>query len=377
MATILMVSVGGPRRASSRLRVHAWKPRLQALGHQVAVVALHPDPGDGPAVSPMEAVLRSRVPRLAAGMTERRFWTGIVAAAQMADAVFLQETVPPRWATDALGKATGRIVFDFSDPIHTATGPGHNARHRLMQRMITNPRLVHMLGAADAVVLENDRIRPFAEQGGARVEVMRGPIDTDFYTPERDDRLAGGDLQGRASASAGDGGDRLPIVGWTGSNVTLRFLEPLVPMLQRIHRERPFRLHTVGLTEAPEFDGLDVVNTPWEMEAEARAVAGFDVALAWLPDTPWTRLRGGAKLLVYMAAGVPVVASPGGIGDQVVSHGREGFLAATDAEWATRLTTLLEDPAMRSRMARDARETAVEQHSYQAYLPLLCELLGL
>lgn len=374
MAKVVMVAVGGPRRASSRLRVHAWKPYLEALGHQVEVFALHPDPGSGPPATGLEAFLRQRAPRLAAGYTEKRFWTGVTAAARGADAVLLQETVPPAWAARDLRNAVGRLVFDFSDPIHTANGPVHSARHRLIQRWITNPRIINLLGLSDGVILENDLITDFAGQGGARVEVMRGPMDTEFYRPrwERDDVPNGG---GRDVADGS--GVAVPIVGWTGSNVTLQFLEPLVPTLQKLHREHPFRLHTVGLTEAPRFDGLDVVNTPWEMEAEARAVAGFDVALAWLPDTEWTRLRGGAKLIVYLAAGVPVVTSPGGIGDQVITPGQQGFVAATETEWAAHLTTLLTDSALRTRMARTARDTAVERHSYEAYLPLLLELLGI
>ena len=361
---VVMVAIGGPRRASSRLRVHAWLPRLDAAGIDTTVFALHPDAGTVAPPGGLLGPLRRRSANLDEALRERSFWDEVIAAARGAAGVFLQETIPPRWATEALRRTVPNFVLDFSDPIHRSGGPGQGLLHRTRHRLITLPRFHALLDAVDAVVLENDDIRDFAGRGGARVEVMRGPMDTDFYRPrgERDDLPVSAD-------------DR-PIVGWTGSDRTLRFLEPLLPTLRRVARDVPFRLHVVGTSAAPDLDGLDVLHTPWEMEAEARAVAGFDVGLAWLPDTPWTRLRGGAKLIVYMAAGVPVVTSPVGIGDQVVTPGREGFLATTDEEWETALRTLLTDPGRRGEMAASARRSAVEQHGYDAVEPLLRELLG-
>ena len=42
-AHVVLVAIGGPRRASSRLRVHAWESRFAAEGVETRIFALHPD----------------------------------------------------------------------------------------------------------------------------------------------------------------------------------------------------------------------------------------------------------------------------------------------------------------------------------------------
>src|SRR5690606_7142604 len=61
------------------------------------------------------------------------------------------------------------------------------------------------------------------------------------------------------------------------------------------------------------------------------------------------------KVLQAMAMGCPVVTTPTGLQGNPARHGKEVFVGRTDAELAHHCITLLRDPALRSRVARDAR----------------------
>jgi glycosyltransferase involved in cell wall biosynthesis len=113
----------------------------------------------------------------------------------------------------------------------------------------------------------------------------------------------------------------------------------------------------------------------WQRETEPQQVGEFDVALSYLPESTWTRARGGGKLFVYMAAGVPIVSSYFGIGDQVIRHGENGLLAKTNDDWYVALKSLIMDANLRRQLGNSAREEAVRFYSYQAYLPFMVSVI--
>jgi len=86
----------------------------------------------------------------------------------------------------------------------------------------------------------------------------------------------------------------------------------------------------------------------------------MDIGLMPLPDTDWTRMKGGYKLLQYMSAGIPCVASPVGINQSIVKIGQSGFLASTTEEWYLTLEKLICDPELRIRLGANGRRDAIE-----------------
>lgn len=84
-------------------------------------------------------------------------------------------------------------------------------------------------------------------------------------------------------------------------------------------------------------------------------------------DTPWERGKCGYKLIQYMACGVPVIASPIGVNQEIVAHGVNGFLAGSPDEWKHALATLMADPGLRTRMGAAGRCKAEAEYSLQAW----------
>jgi glycosyltransferase involved in cell wall biosynthesis len=74
-----------------------------------------------------------------------------------------------------------------------------------------------------------------------------------------------------------------------------------------------------------------------------------------LPDSAFARDKCAFKLIQYMAAGLPVVASPVGAICEVVQDSANGFLAGTDEEWPSRLRQLIDAPGFRERLGANGR----------------------
>jgi glycosyltransferase involved in cell wall biosynthesis len=166
-------------------------------------------------------------------------------------------------------------------------------------------------------------------------------------------------------------------VGWAGSRTTLEYFEAVVPFLKRAAAScPPLEVRLFGVERSVEVPGLTVTTVPWSLEAEKQQIPDFDIGLAYMPESGFARLRGGLKLILYMACGVPVLTSPMGIGDQVVEHGCTGMIARTPEEWVSALVRLANDPALRRELATRARERAVATYSYQAYLPEMLRVLA-
>jgi glycosyltransferase involved in cell wall biosynthesis len=97
-----------------------------------------------------------------------------------------------------------------------------------------------------------------------------------------------------------------------------------------------------------------------------------------LTDDAWSRGKCAFKLLQYMAAALPCVASPVGANAEAVIDGLNGFHATNVDQWEQSLEKLIASPELRARFGAKGYERVQQRysmHSYQAtYLALLSRL---
>ena len=101
----------------------------------------------------------------------------------------------------------------------------------------------------------------------------------------------------------------------------------------------------VVCNEAPRFKVLSpdrVEFVQWSPEAEVAAVQSATVGLMPMPDNDWARGKCSFKMLTYLACGVPAVASPWGMNQQVIQGGG-AIGAVSEKEWFDAITSLLKD----------------------------------
>ena len=277
-------------------------------------------------------------------------------AARTFDGVLVHRKTLSWWEAGGLGPTDGRgpLIYDFDDAVMVqARRPErvHRGRARRFARTVSAAALVL---AGSPVLAER------ARQAGARhVEIVPTGLDIARYPSKETQATA----------------DGLRLV-WIGSRSTLKQLARLRPALEAVGRKVPgARLRVIA--DGPlAVDGLEVENVPWSRQAEGRLLAECDVGIAPLPETPYTRGKCGFKVLQYMAAGLPVVASPVGVQMDYVRPEETGLHACGEAEWVEGIRRLAGDAALRQRMGRAGRERVEREFDVRVLGPRVVGLVG-
>lgn len=249
------------------------------------------------------------------------------------------------------------LVYDFDDPIWI---PYKSPTNRFFSRLKFTGKTAAICRQARVVLVGNRLLEGWAKQHSDHVCVVPSTVETDRYTP--------GPARPAGAAAT---------LGWTGSHSTLPFLEPLKPVLVRLAERRRFRLLVISHTDQYSIPHApyEVVSRKWQADTEAADLQPVDIGLGPFPDGGWTPWRCHGKVLQYMAAGIPTVASRIGILPDYIRDGEEGFLVNTEAEWLEKLTFLLDNPRLRAEMGAKARRRVEELYSARVWAPRVANIL--
>jgi glycosyltransferase involved in cell wall biosynthesis len=119
-----------------------------------------------------------------------------------------------------------------------------------------------------------------------------------------------------------------------------------------------------------------VEHVPWTAEGEAAALVRGDIGIAPTPCDPWTLGKCGFKIVQYMAAGLPVIASPVGANAEIVCDGETGFLPESLDVWPALIAKLAGDVALRARMGEAGRRRVESNYSIEHAADVWARLLG-
>jgi glycosyltransferase involved in cell wall biosynthesis len=162
-----------------------------------------------------------------------------------------------------------------------------------------------------------------------------------------------------------------PIIGWLGSPTTWQNVEPIVPVILKCDAD----FHVIGANGGAAI-GSGITSIAWSEASEVPELQRMDIGIMPLIDLPFQRGKCGYKLIQYMACGIPVVASPVGVNSEIVAHGKNGFVASSDAEWADALGILLSNGDLRQEMGKIGRLIIEERYSLKVQHARLANFLS-
>ncbi len=176
-----------------------------------------------------------------------------------------------------------------------------------------------------------------------------------------------------------------PVIGWVGDiHAHIRNLRSFSAILKSIHALLPpFQLRLIGVTAYEHeirtmfsFLGtrLSVVGWVKPMDIPSQ-IAHFSIGIMPLNANEFNKGKSALKLIEYLAAGVPVVASDVGENRFVVEMPKHGYIASGMEEWKTALFSLLSDASVRNGAGQRGQEFVRTQYDRTyVYGRLLSEL---
>ena len=209
--------------------------------------------------------------------------------------VFLWVTpLGPSWSERLVRRLARALIYDIDDNVHIG--------HKLDPRINPNPLLRflkgrgkanYLLRTADYVIASS----PFLEQSArelnraGRAVYITSSVDVHHFRP-RTQRP----------------GNPKCVIGWTGTFSSQTLVEDMAPMLRRLRETHDFEFRVVGNFDfAMEGTNLKVIR--FDKAREIEQLDHFDIGVYPLTDDPFMYGKSGLKAIVYMAMGLPVVAS--------------------------------------------------------------------
>lgn len=313
---LTFVSILNEKVASHRFRVSKLVPLLQSASTSVAVIRFHPRlEFVGMLRLAVDLLRHRRIPRI----------------------VVFQKTISfgLAWVARTLG---AKLIMDMDDGSLQRIDGSYYPRDHLRRL----ERWAHLM---DAMVVSCEALREWLQWTQSKTYIIPTCLDVDSYEALSNNRT-----------------DSRCVIGWVGSPPSRVFLAPIEQSLTAMVQRYNCGVLVVGRDDPQLSPDIRAQFVPWYPELEPGVFGQISIGIMPLPDNERARMKAGFKLLQYMAAGLPVVASPIGVNKEIVRPGWNGFLANTVEEWETYLGQLASDSNLRLAMGKNGQGFVKEHY---------------
>ena len=273
----------------------------------------------------------------------------IIKKVREADVVFIQKKLFTRPFLAFIKLLNQRIIYDFDDALYAKTpfsqkvaaiGPGSRK---------TKKRLKYALKSASTVIAGNAHLAKYSSAFNHNVKLVPTTVLHSNYREiirRKEEKIT---------------------IGWIGIADNHFYLEKISKALKAISDKYPEV--TIRVISDKQFDikGIKIDNVKWYIENYMDHISSFKIGIMPLIDDEWSRGKCAFKLIQYMGAGLPVVASDVGANPSVVTDGVDGFLVSSLDEWVNRLGRLIESRSLRLQMGKAAREKINKEFSTESW----------
>jgi glycosyltransferase involved in cell wall biosynthesis len=248
-----------------------------------------------------------------------------------------------------------KYIVDYDDAIF------HNYDQHpstLIKTLLGN-KISSVMRYSYAVVAGNEYLAAKAFEAGAiNVFIIPTVIDLDRYTKssKQDNKI---------------------IIGWIGTRSTFeKHLFPKKDWIKKAIAKHGVEFHVVGVTNDLGL-GEGVLYFPWSELTEVNSILNFDVGIMPLEDSLWEKGKCSYKLIQYMACGLPVIASPVGMNNEVVQENVNGFLVRNEQEWLEAIEHYVKERTLRIDHGRKGRISVEQKYCLQVTAPQLLNIIRL
>lgn len=313
-------------RASTRYRVMQYIPFLNSQGNICKIIEVS---------------------------SGRQKWGTLYKELLKTDVVFVQRKLFSFWEIFLLKKIARKMVFDFDDSLMSKSNP-----RKILRNYRQKIRFKFNISRYDLVIAGNEYLVSQSKKWNNNVIKIPTVVDIERYTLKNIDNYS-----------------NEIIVGWIGSQSTIKYLKSCIPFLEILGESYPNIKLKIVADQFFDLKKLPVIKKTWNHNEEISDLHSFDIGIMPLENDQWTRGKCGLKLLQYMAVGLPVVCSPVGVNRDIVSNNVEGFWAETEQEWIYRIGLLSQEKELRLKMGSLGRQKVEKFYSLAVNGPKLLHSL--
>jgi glycosyltransferase involved in cell wall biosynthesis len=238
-----------------------------------------------------------------------------------------------------------RLVYDIDDNVFSVDKENWGA-HSLYAREDIRDATIHAAEVADLVTVSTEPLAEVMKEFNKNTVVLPNHVSSWVLDLPRVKR------------------DR-PRVGWQGGASHGLDIGVAADPVRRFLRRFPgWDLQLNGTDYRPTFkaDPDRMFYEKWiQVNTDARAYYSsidYDIGLAPLVPTVFSRSKSGLKAIEHAARGIPTIASDCEAYRAVITHGVNGFLVKRDHEWLSYLSELARDDDLRAKMGAAAKDMA-------------------
>lgn len=335
--SILFLTYGGWQHASSRIRALNYIKKLKLINdYQIKWLPRAPERGS----SFLEQLLFFVLKRYF--FLRRLFYLLFYSW----DIVFIQRVFLSSFLIKIIAWKKIPFVYDFDDALYLGNRRNYNNTLRLIQK-------------AKKTIVSSPVLADFCETHGVIPDFIPSPIDEEVIKPRK----------------LSSENKEIVNIGWIGSPWTEHYLLNIQEALVEVARKCKICLSLIGASKTFNINGVFYESHDWRLERENELLQNLDIGIMPLHDDEWSKGKGGYKIYQYMASGLPVIASPVGINNEIIDHGMTGFLANTHEEWVKYLILLIKDHSLREKMGRAGRVKFEKKYSYQVCVPIFNKII--
>lgn len=237
-----------------------------------------------------------------------------------------------------------KIIFDFDDAIWL---PAISEQNRIAAFIKCFWKTKYICKWSYKIAAGNQYLADYAKRYNLNVTVLPTAVDTSV----------------RYKSLVCQKVER-PSIGWTGSHSTIKYLDAVVPILQKLEEKYDFDFYVI-CNQKPSFQLRSLKYIEWKQATEIEDLKKINIGIMPLEADRWSEGKCGFKIIQYLALGIPAVASPVGVNKNIVDK-EIGYLCSSEEDWYKALSDLLEDKTLRGEMGKNGRSKIINYYSLEA-----------
>lgn len=238
-----------------------------------------------------------------------------------------------------------KIIYDYDDAIWVPVASEHNKMARHVKWFSKVGRICRMTYKVSA---GNEYLATFARQYCKKVIVVPTVVDTENeHNTIQDQSVLN------------------PVIGWTGTFSTLKYLDIIVPVMQRLQQKYDFTFVVIA-NKDPKLPLRNYRFILWNKKKEIADLLSMHIGVMPLYDGEIEKGKCGFKAIQYMALGIPAVVSPVGVNKDIVKNNQSGYVASSEEEWEEAIEKLLKDGNLRKKFGQESRKIIENNYSVKA-----------